>query len=578
VNDSLERKEDELVAGQAADFGLGQNGMTLDKEAAALERTTGNYAYGDVSFANFNGNNRQANQWNEAGNYFAGAVRAVFRGNDGVSYSDFGNGRTVVDSSGGMSQLPFKPMMTAGYASDLRMQGQNYLNEADRIENGTSTSWSAIRSSFRSATVANSSSTGRRSEGGKQSAFSKDHRTYSGTEGAVGVSERTSTNDGLRISEGNSVSNSFVATDTKGVRGNITVGGKVGTPLGDIVGSEASISGGVSTYMGRENADISSRSTNRGLEKFTTRATDKSEDNSGRYSEGSTDATTASSGTFSRDSRYSDKSQTKSNASGSEVRNSEAEERRMAASRYREIGNRLVNEASYAESHGFQMSSDMSNLVQSRYDEMRRDRPELHLPDLANPNLSLPEMQRRDQGVAAVMSDLLADLRDRKIGELGDVSGIAPIGALGTNVDLGFPEKPAATIPPASSPLPEAPEGIVDGRPYARQFGISLKSGANIQAIDGGLVPAMAAVAEEAKHLNLPRSAITSGNDSSQHEAGSAHYDNRGLDFRGKNMTVDQGREWATRVSEKLGKGYGVQFEVFPDQPERNHLHVSRRR
>jgi conjugal transfer mating pair stabilization protein TraG len=545
-------------------------------EAAALERTTGNYAYGDVSFANFNGNNRQANQWNEAGNYFAGAVRAVFRGNDGVSYSDFGNGRTVVDSSGGMSQLPFKPMMTAGYASDLRMQGQNYLNEADRIENGTSTSWSAIRSSFRSATVTNSSSAGRRSEDGKQSALSKDHRTYSGTEGAVGVSERTSTNDGLRVTEGNSVSNTFTASDTKGVSGNVTAGAKIGSPLGGIIGSEASVSTSASVFARRENSEIASRTSNRGLEKFTTRTTDKSEDNSGRYSEGSTDATTSSSGTFSRDSRYSDKSQTESNASGSEVRNSEAEERRMAASRYREIGNRLVNEASYAESHGFQMSSDMSNLVQSRYEEMRRDRPELHLPDLANPNLSLPEMQRRDQGVAAVMSDLLADLRGRKIGELGDVSGIAQIGTLGTNADLGFPEKPAAMFPPSS--LPDAPEGTVDGRPYARQFGIALKSGANIEAIDGGLVPAMAAVAEEAKRLDLPKPTITSGNDSRKHEAGSAHYDNRGLDFRGKNMTVDQGRAWAARVSERLGNGYGAQFEVFPDQPERNHLHVSKRK
>jgi conjugal transfer mating pair stabilization protein TraG len=547
-------------------------------EAAALERTTGNYAYGDVSFSNFNGNNRQTNQWNEAGNYFAGAVRAVFRRNDGVSYSEFGNGRSVIDSSGGMSQLPFKPTMTSGYASDLRMQGQNYLNEADRIENGTSTSWSAIKSSFRSATVTNSSSTGNRSESGKQSAFNKDHRAYSGTEGAVGVSERTSTNDGLRISEGNSVSNTFTAADTKGVSGNVTGNLKFGTPLGEIIGSEASVSASASAFARRENSDISSRTSNRGLEKFTTRATDKSEDNSGRYSEGSTDSTTSSSGTFMRDSGYSDSTQTKSDASGTEARTSEADERRMAASRYREIGNRLVSEASYAENHGFQMSSDMSNLVQMRYEDMRRERPELHLPDLASPNLSLQEMQRRDQGVTAVMADLMADLRGRKIGELGDVAGMSPTGSLGTNADLGFPSRPVEPIAAEPPALPLAPEGAVDGRPYARQFGISLKGGAKIDQIDGGLVPAMAVVAEEAKRLNLPRPTITSGNDSVQHEAGSAHYDNRGLDFRGKTITIDQGREWERSVAARLGAGYGVQFEVFPDQPDRNHLHVSRRK
>lgn len=378
--------------------------------------------------------------------------------------------------------------------------------------------------------------------------------------------------------KGTALATRFVATDSRGVKGSVGVGGKLGTPLGDIIGSEASVSGGASIYGGRENSDISSRTSNRGLEKFTARATDKSEDNSGRFSKGTTDSTTASSGTFSRDSQYSDNSQSKSDASGTEARTSEADERRMAASRYREIGNRLVSEASFAESHGFQMSSDMSNLVQARYEDMRRERPELHLPDLASPNLSLQEMQRRDQGVTAVMADLMADLRGRKIGELGDVAGISPIGALGTNADLGFPSTPVEPIAAEPSVLPLAPEGAVDGRPYARQYGISLKGGAKIDQIDGGLVPAMAVVAEEAKRLNLPRPTITSGNDSGQHERGSAHYDNRGLDFRGKAITVDQGHDWARSVSDRLGAEYGVQFEVFPDHPDRNHLHVSRRK
>ncbi len=551
-------------------------------EAAALERTTGNYAYGDVSFSNFNGNNRQANQWTEAGNYFSGAVRSSFRGNDGVTYSDYGNGRTVIDSSGGISQLPFKPMMTASYASDLRMQGQNYLNEADRIENGTSTTWSSSRSAFSSAVTTNSSVTGNRSESGRQSSFTKDHRVHRGTEGSVGVSERTSTNDGLRISQGNNLSNTFSAADTTGVSGSASASAKIGTPLGEIIGSEANVGISGSVFARRENTDVSSRTSSRGLETFTTRATDKSDDNSGRFSLGTTDSSTSSSGTFARDSGYSDTSRSESAATGTESRTSEADERRAAASRYREIGNRLVAEASYAQSNGFQMSSDLSNLVQERYEDLRRQQPELHLPDLANPNLSLTEMQRRDQGVTAVMADLMSDLRERKLSELGDVAGIGSIGALGTNADLGLP---AGTIPRSivggdsglRGALLAAPEGEVDGRPYARELGIGLKQGANIRNVDGDMVPAMAAVASEAQRLGLPKPIITSGNDST-HKPGSAHYDDRGLDFRGKNLTVQQGRQWAEGVSDALGKGYGVQFEVFPDEPNRNHLHVSKRK
>ncbi|MFD1765237.1 conjugal transfer protein TraG N-terminal domain-containing protein [Sphingorhabdus buctiana] len=551
-------------------------------EAAALERTTGNYAYGDVSFSNFNGNNRQANQWTEAGNYFAGAMRNSFRGSDGVTYSEYGNGRTVIDSSGGISQLPFKPMMTAGYASDLRMQGQNYLNEADRIENGTSTTWSSSKSAFTSAVSTNSSVTGDRSESGKQSSFTKDRREHRGTEGSVGVSERTSTNNGLRISQGNNLSSTFSATDTTGLSGSASASAKIGTPLGGIVGSEANVGISGSVFARRENTDVSSRTNSRGLETFTTRATDNSEDNSGRFSLGTTDSSTSSSGSFTRNSSYSDKSRSESSATGTESRTSEADERRVAASRYREIGNRLVAEASYAQSNGFQMSSDLSNLVQDRYEELRRQQPELHLPDLANPNLSLTEMQRRDQGVTAVMADLLSDLRSRKLSELGDVAGIGIIGTLGSNADLGMPSASsirsiAVDEPGSAASLPDAPESNVDGRPYARELGIGLKRGTNIKSIDGDMIPAMAAVASEAQRLGLPKPVITSGNDST-HTNGSAHYDDRGLDFRGKTITVEQGRQWADGVSDTLGKGYGVQFEVFPNEPDRNHLHVSRRK
>ncbi|MEQ1519221.1 MAG: hypothetical protein ABL931_22320, partial [Usitatibacteraceae bacterium] len=503
-------------------------------------------------------------------------------GNDGVTYSEYGNGRTVIDSSGGMSQLPFKPMMTAGYASDLRMQGQNYLNEADRIENGTSTTWSTSKSAFSSAVTTNSSVTGNRSESGKQSSFSKDQREYRGTEGSVGVSERTSTNDGLRISQGNSVSNSLVATDTRGADVSLGANAKIGTPLGDIVGSEVGVSASGSVYARRENAEVSNSVQQRGLEKFTTRGTDKSEDNSGRFSLGTTDSSTSSSGTFTRDSDYADTSRSQSASTGTESRTSEADERRAAASRYREIGNRLVAEASYAQSNGFQMSSDLSNLVQERYEELRRRQPELHLPDLANPNLSLTEMQRRDQGVTAVMADLMSDLRERKLSELGDVAGIGTIGALNSNAALGMPTGPgfktvAEGDPGSAGALADAPEGNVDGRPYARELGIGLKRGANIRNIDGDMVPAMSAVASEAQRLGLPKPVITSGNDST-HKRGSAHYDDRGLDFRGKNISVEQGRQWAEGVSDALGKGYGVQFEIFPDEPNRNHLHVGKRR
>jgi conjugal transfer mating pair stabilization protein TraG len=103
----------------------------------------------------------------------------------------------------------------------------------------------------------------------------------------------------------------------------------------------------------------------------------------------------------------------------------------------------MMNEASYAESHGFQVSSDMSNLIQDRYEALQREHPEWHLPDIANPRLDYRDMARRDQAISYIMDDLMSDLRNRRIDELGDVAAIAGQGKLGSNADLGMPQSSA---------------------------------------------------------------------------------------------------------------------------------------
>jgi conjugal transfer mating pair stabilization protein TraG len=119
-------------------------------DAAALERTTGNYAYGDVSYGNLNAENRQSVAVE------SGAEPPVrcrphsgFREADGRMFNEYGSGHSVIDTNAAISQLPFKPTMTRGYATDLRSQGQWYLNEADKIENGTSSSWTSSKGPVR---------------------------------------------------------------------------------------------------------------------------------------------------------------------------------------------------------------------------------------------------------------------------------------------------------------------------------------------------------------------------------------------------------------------------------------------
>ncbi|GGD82085.1 conjugal transfer protein TraG N-terminal domain-containing protein [Croceicoccus mobilis] len=115
------------------------------------------------------------------------------------------------------------------------------------------------------------------------------------------------------------------------------------------------------------------------------------------------------------------------------------------------------------------------------------------------------------------------------------------------------------------------------GSQWARELGLPVKAGARIDNLDRSMYPAMSAVSEESRRLGISPRTVTSGNDS-RHVSGSQHYENRALDFRGRDLTVEQGRALARGVQSRLGSGYFVDFEVFPDNPGNNHLHIQRRR
>jgi len=565
-------------------------------DAAALERTTGNYAYGDVSYGNLNADNRQMSQWNTAPNLLAGSAHSGFREADGRMFNEYGSGHTVIDTNAAISQLPFKPTMTRGYASDLRSQGQWYMNEADKIENGTSTSWTSSKGRFGSAVTATSDVSGSRRENGSRASDTHNVGGNVVVEGASGSSTREVTNNDLILREGNSRNYSDFENRTFGY--SLGLGGRLGgsTPgAGEGGGTTkggkgAGLSGSLSVngYGRKEWGEDSRASSERSSTNQTTRGTDKSDETSNRVVVSGSSGDVESSGTYNQSSDYADHSRSRTSTDGTDWRTSEAEERRAAAARYREIGSRMMSEASYAENHGFQISSDMSNLIQDRYEALQREHPEWHLPDLSNPRLDYRDLSRRDQAIAYLMDDLMGDLRAHRINELSDVAGIAGAGVLGSNGDLGMPgtpRLPSGTVAPALVPSPleggtlmAVPHGPVDGAALAKDLGIKVKPGARLGHMDGALVPAMGVVAEEARSLGLPTPVVTSGNDSSQHKAGSAHYDDRALDFRGNNISNEQGEQWAAKVQGRLGSAYAVAFERFPDDPARDHLHVAKRR
>ena len=126
--------------------------------------------------------------------------------------------------------------------------------------------------------------------------------------------------------------------------------------------------------------------------------------------------------------------------------------------------------------------------------------------------------------------------------------------------------------PASEASAPDAGDTI-DGNVIAAQQGVGVKSAAvKIGNLHPAMGPVIMAVAKAATTLGLPKPVITSGNDSS-HKVGSLHFRNRALDFRGNNITIAKGNEFAAEVLKLVGPDYDVIFEKFANASN-NHLHV----
>jgi hypothetical protein len=73
---------------------------------------------------------------------------------------------------------------------------------------------------------------------------------------------------------------------------------------------------------------------------------------------------------------------------------------------------------------------------------------------------------------------------------------------------------------------------------------------------------------------DAPTPVITSGRDSSKHKAGSRHYTNQAIDLRCNNIPDEHCRRLSDALQKSLGPDYDIQFEKFPKDPRRDHIHL----
>ena len=213
------------IAGQATSL-LGP--AQAAGQAAAAERTLGNYALGNTSFQNLTANNSSLNKHDDTFRVGSGFGTSSFTHSDGGIETGFANGANAFDTRQAISSLAYKPVRTDGFASDFREALSQGFNRAEGLRQAASESRSATVSTgtelLESATRTASSSNDNGS--GFNSSVSKMN------DQVRSLSNSLSEKFGLSETESQNIARSFVlsgeASGSGGISGKIGAGSTEG--------------------------------------------------------------------------------------------------------------------------------------------------------------------------------------------------------------------------------------------------------------------------------------------------------------------------------------------------------------
>ncbi|OYW44984.1 MAG: conjugal transfer protein TraG [Novosphingobium sp. 12-63-9] len=441
------------IAGQATSMlAPAQNAA----EAAALEQTTGNYSYGNVSWANATSNMRQSDQWTTAPSYMGGATSVGWRQDNGAVVSGFGNGQEVFDTSGAISRLGFTPTMNSGtvaewreMASEAHRQAQAFENAAQEILTSTHTN----RSAFGTSTERSSGF-----ESGAGSSANTNVEKFDRTTGSSsqGLEERSSTGQSQRVTKSHDRGAATNDQITGSLSGNLGSGsGRAPTTgKGRLGGLLPGVGGSVGVSKTGQQTDSLRYGTDEN------RSTDSSSSSSSGVRDEHSNGTGASTsdGTYDRSGVFSRASSTSSSSQSTEDALARARSYTEAARKMEELSESLSRDASFAETHGMQLSENLSQDLAQWYRQQQLLHPNLDAPELWATNLTDQQRAVRSQMIqqwsqekrdalwneiqGSISEPNLVDVRRTDVGGPGDVRasyrphGVDRVGAAGAGGDL----------------------------------------------------------------------------------------------------------------------------------------------
>jgi conjugal transfer mating pair stabilization protein TraG len=382
-------------------------------EAAAVEQTTGNYSYGNESWANLTSNMRQSNQWTTAASYMAGAASMGFRTDNGAIIHSYGNGEEVYDTTGALSRLQFSPTLTRGTHADLRELSSAAHRAAVAREQNASDTLTATHTNRSAFGTSTEQSAGWDSSSGTQSNTSVesfDRRTGSSAEG---IDERSTISQNQRVSE----SRDRQAQTQDQVSGTVS-GGIGGVGRGGGGNGRGSLLPGISGSVTKSGSQLDAlghrTDESRGSESASTSSSGVRDEHASGSGASISDGTYERSGNFSRASR------TSSSSVSVEDSLARAKSYSESARRLEELSEQLSRDASYAESHGMQLSENLSQELAQWYRREQIANPGLDAPELWATALTPQQHAVRDEMVARWMSEKTAAIRAEIAAELGE--------------------------------------------------------------------------------------------------------------------------------------------------------------
>lgn len=340
-------------------------------EAAALEETTGNYAYGNVSWSNQTSNMKQSDQWTTAPAYQAGGAAFSWRHDNGGTVSNFGNGKEVIDTSHAISRLGFTPTANTGFVSEMREQAHEAHRQAQAYRAAANDILTSTHTNRSASGVSSERSSGWDTSVGRSSSTSIEQTDRRSGSSSSGIDQRNSTGLGQSESRGRDWTNNHNEQVSGSLSSQLSSGGK---------GGKSGFSAGLGGSVGftRSQNDLLSQ----GFRE--TRSNDESSSSShgirDEHSIGNNAST--SDGTYEKGGNFGRASTTGSTSQGHEDALARARSYQESAEKMEELSQQLSRDASYAETHGMQLSENLSQELAQWYRKEQMNNPGLDAPEL----------------------------------------------------------------------------------------------------------------------------------------------------------------------------------------------------